>query len=69
MKKIYDTSFMTDDELFEYEASIVEDWPPEIQSLKDKGIIHVTYDDDYKPIFSLTELGKSVLRNIDPNLN
>ena len=52
-------------DFLDYEAHIVEDWPDGIQELVDKGLVRVTYDEDNKPYFSLTELGMSVRREID----
>lgn len=58
-----DTSFLDE------EADLVEDWPKELQNLVDMGIVSVVYDKDNKPHFSLTELGRSVRKEIDLNLN
>ncbi len=66
MKNIFDGEDMS----FLYEeAKIVEDWPEEIQSLFDKGLIKVDYDISGKPNFSLTELGQRVCNEIDLGLN
>jgi hypothetical protein len=56
-------------DLLDYEASIVQDWPKDLQDLVDKKIIKVEYDKNENPIFSLTELGRSVLREIDLKFN
>lgn len=53
----------------DYEASIVEDWPEELQSLVDKGIVKVEYDDEDKAHFSLTELGNKVYREVGLEFN
>lgn len=53
----------------DYEASIVEDWPDGLQDLIDKGLVKVEYDREDKAHFSLTELGHSVSREIDFELN
>lgn len=51
------------------EASKVKDWPVELQSLVDKGLVKVEYDENDEEKFSLTELGRAVCLEIDPNLN
>ena len=59
----------SDFDFLDYEASIVKDWPEEIQSLVDKGVVKVTYDENDNEIFSLTELGRSVFNELDLRLN
>jgi len=56
-------------DILEYEASIVKDWPIELQNLIDKGLVKVSYDMNDNPIFSLTALGYSIRNEIDLNLN
>lgn len=56
-------------DFLEYEASIVEEWSPEFQSLIDKGLVKVIYDGADKAHFYLTDLGESVVREINVNIN
>lgn len=51
------------------EAAKVKDWPLELQSLVDKGLVKVEYDKDDREQFSLTELGRKVALEIDTDLN
>lgn len=46
-----------------------KDWSEAIQSLVDKGLIKITYDEDGGELFSLTELGTAVCNEIDIKFN
>ena len=52
-----------------YEADIVEDWPKELQSLVDKRLVKVEYDENNKGKFSLTKLGYSIYKEIGIEFN
>ena len=56
-------------DFLDYEINIIEDWSRELQSLVDKGIVEVKYDENDKALFSLTELGCSIYREINFEFN
>ena len=53
----------------EREAAIASAWPEGLQELVDMGLVRVTYDENDKAVFSLTESGRQAALSTDPNLN
>lgn len=51
------------------EAEKAKDWPLELQYLIDNGLVKVEYDEHDEERFYLTELGKEIWQEMDPNLN
>lgn len=58
-----------DFDFLNYEAEVVQDWEPELQSLVDKGMVSVQYDANDEPEFKLTALGRLALNATNIDLN